>query len=228
VPYGTKSADVVTRYSVKNAEFLMAQNIKMLVIACNTASAFALPTLERTFGVPVLGVIQPGAAAAIQRTRNGHVGVIGTPGTVGSGAYQRALQALRPDVRVDARACPLFVPLVEEGWTEGAVPQLVAKQYLGSFAASGVDTLVLGCTHYPLLRAVIAETVGKSVALVDSAEATAEAVERQLAAAGALADASQKPRHAFFVTDVPQRFLEVGARFLGVPIASAEQVDLSF
>ncbi|RKH02153.1 glutamate racemase [Corallococcus sp. CA053C] len=210
VPYGTKSGEVVTRYSLKNAEFLLERGIKLLVVACNTASAAALPALSATLPVPVLGVI-------------------GTPGTIRSGAYQRALEAGQPNVSVKARACPLFVPLAEEGWTTGDVPLLVAREYLAGFARDGVDTLVLGCTHYPLLKGVIAEVVGPHVSLVDSAEATAEAVAELLGARGLLApESSTTPEHAYFVTDVPERFVEVGARFLGRPIPSAEQVDLRF
>jgi glutamate racemase len=227
VPYGTKSADVVTRYAVKNAEFLLARDIKLLVVACNTASSVALPALERALAVPVVGVIAPGAGAAISRTRSGRVGVIGTPGTIRSGAYQRALEQLRPDVRVSVKACPLFVPLAEEGWTEGEVPRLVAREYLAGFSGEGVDVLVLGCTHYPLLRGVISGVVGEGIALVDSAEATAAAVRARLIASGSLAE-GRAPGHAFYVTDVPDRFREVGARFLGRAIPSAELVDLAF
>lgn len=229
VPYGTKSGEVVTRYSLKNAEFLLERGIKLLVVACNTASAAALPALEAALPVPVVGVIQPGAQAALERTRGGGVGVIGTPGTIRSGAYQRALEAANPNVKVKARACPLFVPLAEEGWTTGDVPLLTAREYLGEFARDGVDTLVLGCTHYPLLKGVIAEVVGPDVALVDSAEATALAVAALLARKELLAPATAGgPSHAYYVTDVPERFMEVGARFLGRPIDSAEQVDLKF
>ncbi|MCK8497108.1 glutamate racemase [Myxococcus fulvus] len=230
VPYGTKSGEVVTRYSLKNAEFLLERGIKLLVVACNTASAAALPALEASLPVPVVGVIQPGASTALSRTRGGGVGVIGTPGTIRSGAYQRALEAGGPRVRVKARACPLFVPLAEEGWTTGDVPLLTAREYLGDFARDGVDTLVLGCTHYPLLKGVIAEVVGPDVALVDSAEATAQAVAALLEQKGLLAPATgqKPPSHDYFVTDVPERFMEVGARFLGRPITHAEQVDLKF
>ncbi|WP_224366834.1 glutamate racemase [Hyalangium versicolor] len=228
VPYGTKSGEVVTRYSLKNAQFLLERGIKLLVVACNTASAVALPALSSALPVPVLGVIAPGARAALQRTKGGGVGVIGTPGTIKSGAYQRELQAAEPHVRVKARACPLFVPLAEEGWTVGEVPHLVAREYLADFAREGVDTLVLGCTHYPLLKGVIAEVVGPSMALVDSAEATAEAVAELLTQRELLAPEGSPTTHGYYVTDVPERFVEVGARFLGRPIPSAEQVDLSF
>jgi glutamate racemase len=229
VPYGTKSGEVVTRYSLKNAAFLMERGLKLLVVACNTASAVALPALEAALPVPVVGVIAPGARAALRRTRGGAIGIIGTPGTIRSGAYQRELAAAGPGgLRVRARACPLFVPLAEEGWVTGEVPRLVAREYLSDFTREGVDTLVLGCTHYPLLKEVIAEAVGPGVALVDSAEATADAVAQLLEQKGLLAPPGRTPTHASFVTDVPERFMEVGARFLGRPLRGAEQVDLSF
>jgi glutamate racemase len=228
VPYGTKSADVVTRYSVKNAEVLLEYGIKLLVVACNTASAVALPELGRRLPIPVLGVIEPGAHAAAQASKSGHIAVIGTPGTIKSGAYQRALAAERPDLEVQALTCPLFVPLAEEGWVEGEVPTLVARQYLDGLRYSHVDTLVLGCTHYPLLSKVIAEAVGPKVALVDSAKATAQRAaellsERDLLKAGL----SSVERH-YLVTDVPDRFIEVGGRFLGRALSGARQVDLKF
>ena len=230
VPYGTKSGEVVTRYSLKNAEFLLERGIKLLVVACNTASAVALPALSAALPVPVLGVIGPGARAALRRTQGGGVGVIGTPGTIRSGAYQRELESAAGarGVKVRARACPLFVPLAEEGWVSGDVPRLVAREYLADFTGGGVDTLVLGCTHYPLLKDIITEVVGPHVALVDSAEATAEAVAALLTERRLLAPGGGAVSHHSFVTDVPERFMEVGARFLGRPLASAEQVDLSF
>ena len=228
VPYGTKSGAVVTRYSVKNAEVLRREGVKLLVVACNTASAVALPALRAQLNIPVVGVIEPGAEAAVRASEGGAIGVIGTPGTIRSGAYQRALEALRPGVRVLARACPLFVPLAEEGWLDGDVPRLVAREYLAPFRKGEVEALVLGCTHYPLLRDVIAEEAGQAVRLVDSAEATAEAVERLLGAQGLLAPAGAQAEHRFFVTDVPERFAEVGARFLGRPIETAEQIDITY
>lgn len=226
VPYGTKSGEVVTRYSLANARFLLEREIKLLVVACNTASAVALPALSRMIPVPVVGVIEPGARSAAARTRDGRVGIIGTPGTIGSGAYQRALQEAKPGALVRARACPLFVPLAEEGWTHGEVPRLVAREYLADMREAGVDTLVLGCTHYPLLHGIIAEEMGPGVTLVDSAAAVADAVEAQLRAREMLAPRDGTPAHAYFVTDVPHRFLEVGARFLGRPLPHAEQIDI--
>ena len=227
VPYGTKSAEVVTRYSVANGRFLIAQDVKLLVVACNTASAVGVEALAKELPIPVIGVIEPGAKVAAAKTKTGRVGVIGTPGTVRSGAYQRALESARPDIVVKARACPLFVPLAEEGWTKGEVPSLVAREYLSELAASDVDTLVLGCTHYPLLKGVISAVMGDGVTLVDSADAVAEAVEAALGGASLLARRGADPTHAFFVTDVPHRFLEVAARFLGRPVTHAEQIDIA-
>jgi len=164
----------------------------------------------------------------VRASPRGAIGVIGTPGAIRSGAYQRALEALRPGVQVLSRACPLFVPLAEEGWLEGDVPRMVAREYLAPFRGGEVEALVLGCTHYPLLRDVIAQEAGEGVRLVDSAEATAEAVERLLGGQGLLAPAGAPAAHRFFVTDVPERFAEVGARFLGRPIAQAEQIDIHY
>lgn len=227
VPYGTKSPDVVTRYSLKNAELLMEHGIKLLVVACNTASSVALPALSAALQVPVLGVIGPGAAAAARATRTGRVGVIGTEGTIASGAYQRALVEARPDIVTATAACPLFVPLAEEGWTEGEVPELVARRYLMPLLEQRIDTLVLGCTHYPLLESVIGRAAGSGVTLVDSAHATAQRAEALLAEQD-LRHAGTVGQHTFLVTDVPGRFERVGSRFFGQPISAARQVDLRF
>jgi glutamate racemase len=227
VPYGTKSPDVVTRYSLKNAELLMEHGIKLLVVACNTASSVALPALSKALPVPVLGVIGPGAAAAAHATRTGRVGVIGTEGTIASGAYQRALLEARADIHAVTQACPLFVPLAEEGWTEGDVPELAAKRYLVPLLEQRIDTLVLGCTHYPLLQAVISRAAGPEVTLVDSAHATSERAAMLLAETG-LRHEGGKAEHTFLVTDVPGRFEKVGSRFFGQPISAARQVDLRF
>jgi glutamate racemase len=227
VPYGSKSAEVVTRYSLRNAGFLLEQGIKLLVVACNTATAFALPELQHTLKIPVVGVVEPGAAAAAQRTQNGRVGVIGTAGTVSSGAYQRALARLAPQAQVTAQACPLFVPLAEEGWLTGEVPRRVAETYLAPLIQARVDTLVLGCTHYPLLKEVIADVMGPGAQLVDSAEATAEVVAQRLAELGAQGAPESQGAARYFVTDSAERFAEVASRFLGAPIPGAQHVDIS-
>ena len=172
LPYGTKSAETVTRYALRASRFLFDHDIKLLVVACNTASAAALPALEQALPVPVIGVVGPGARAAERRT-HGRVGVIGTESTIASGAYHRALLALRPDLEVVALPCPLFVPLAEEGWFDHPITREVARIYLAPMSAAGVDTLILGCTHYPLLRDAIAAGIGAGVLLVDSASSVA-------------------------------------------------------
>ena len=226
VPYGTRSKEVVTRYAVLCARHLAARGIKMLVVACNTVSADSLPALADALPIPVVGVIEPGARAAAAKTRGGTIAVLGTPGTVASGAYQSALRRLAPLSSVVARACPLFVPLAEEGWTEGEVPRLVAERYLGDLRRGGVDTVLLGCTHYPLLANVIAEVMGPGPALVDSAQATADAVAQLLQARGLLRNGTAA-WHRTICTDLPDRFHRMAERFLGWPVESVEAVDLS-
>jgi glutamate racemase len=223
-PYGTKSAETVIRYSIENVEFLVEKHVKLVVVACNTASAVALAALAARFPVPVIGVIEPGARAALARTKRGRIGVIGTESTIASGAYTRALRTLGAAVEIYTRACPLLVPLAEEGWTEGPVARAVVETYLASLKKSSIDTLVLGCTHYPLLRGVIAEVMGPAVALVDSAEETARAVAALLASRG-LARADGAGTTSFFVTDVPDRFIRIGQRFLGARLESAVRIE---
>jgi glutamate racemase len=220
-PYGTKSSDVVRRYSFENTEFLVDKGIKLLVVACNTSTAMALEALQARYDVPVVGVIEPGAVAAARATRNRKVGVIATEGTIRSGEYTRALRRLRPDLEIYTRACPLFVPLAEEGWVDNEVAQLAARSYLGSLAQSGIDTLILGCTHYPLLRAVIRATIGRGVRLIDSGVVTATAVQAALDERG-LRRSGRAGAGSFFVTDAPERFMKVGARFLGTPVDAVQ------
>jgi glutamate racemase len=226
VPYGTRSGEVVTRYALLSARHLSRCGVKALVVACNTVSAFSLPALADALPIPVIGVIEPGAQAAAARTRGGTIAVLGTPATVASGAYQAALRRLAPLSPVVARACPLFVPLAEEGWTEGEVPRLVAERYLADLRRTGVDTVVLGCTHYPLLARAIAEVLGPQVAIVDSADATAEATESLLKSRHLLRKPDSPARHRTLCTDVPDRFRSVAERFLGRPVESVELVDL--
>lgn len=220
-PYGTKSADVVRRYSFENTEFLVDKGIKMLVVACNTSTAVALEALQERYAIPVVGVIEPGAVAAARTTRNRKVGVVATEGTIRSGEYTRALRRLRPDLEIYTRACPLFVPLAEEGWVDNEVAGLAARAYLGSLAQSGIDTLILGCTHYPLLRAVIRDTIGRSVRLIDSGVVTAAVVQEVLTQRRLLRRA-RAGAGSFFVTDAPERFMKVGARFLGGPVDAVQ------
>jgi len=240
VPYGAKSAATVSRYAGQCARFLGERGIKALVVACNTASALAMDTLHGLLDpsdVPVLGVIEPGAVEACRVSRHGRVGVIGTASTIRSGAYARAIAAIRPDFTVSSAACPLFVPLVEEGWSaaDDAVTLGVARRYLEPMRAARVDTLILGCTHYPLLRGVI-EAVLPGAALVDSGAAVAGDLERALArlglgaaggTAGAAAGSGQATHQAeYYVTDDPARFREVGERFLGHPITGPHLAEL--
>ena len=236
LPYGSKSQETVRRYARQAAGKLVERGVKLLVIACNTASAVAVDDLREAFApLPVIGVIEPGAEAACASSQTGHVLVTGTEGTVEGGAYQRALLRRRPDLQIDAVACPLFVALAEEGWVSGPIAEAVARRYLEAELhgpdRTRVDTVVLGCTHFPVLRPVLAEVCGAGVTLVDSAETTASAVARALAAAG-LARSPGEPEAGqairFLATDAPSRFARVGAVFLGHPIRvdDVELVDL--
>ena len=216
VPYGPKSPATVVRYSQQIAAFLLQQRVKAIVIACNTATAHALDTLQREVPVPVVGVVEPGARAAVRATRNKHIGVIGTTGTVNSGAYARAIARIEPEAIVTTTACPLFVPLVEEGWMEHPATRMIAESYLAPMRMAGVDTLVLGCTHYPLLSAVIGDVVGSAVTLVDSAAETALALRAVLTERGLVASGSAVGlAHRFVATDAPEAFRRVGQRFIG-------------
>jgi len=223
-PYGTKSPEVVARYACENTDFLMARGLKMLVVACNTASAVALDVLRERYELPVVGVIEPGAQEAVRRSTNRRIGVIGTEATIASGAYTQALRALDPNLEVYTRACPLFVPLVEEGWVDNEVARATIALYLGSLKHSGIDTLILGCTHYPLLKNSLAEFLGPEVCLIDSAEETAKVVRGTLASYG-LARRKGSGGASFFVTDIPDRFVKVGARFLGQQVEPAVRVE---
>lgn len=227
VPYGPKSADTVRRYSLEIMEWLLSQGVKAVVVACNTSTAHALDALRAASPVPVIGVIEPGARAAVAAAGSAPVGVIGTAGTIGSGAYEREIRRLAPGAEVVARACPLFVPLVEEGWFDHPATRLVAAEYLAPLRERGVGSLVLGCTHYPLLKPLLQDAMGSSVRLIDSAEETARAVQGALAEAGLSAPAGTGAvTHRFAVSDDPLRFRNVGARFLGGRLGHAEVVTL--
>jgi len=226
VPYGTKSPDTVIRYSQEIASFLIKRDIKLLIVACNTASAVALPALRRILPIPVVGVIEPGAKRAVETTRSGIIGVIGTSGTIRSSAYSRAIKRLNPDISVLARPCPLFVPLAEEGWTDNDVAQMTAHLYLKELREAAVDTLVLGCTHYPLLKKIIGEAMGSEVILVDSAEETARTVAAILREKNLLRPPAEQGNHHYYVTDVPAGFIRVGNRFLGGKLGDVYQVSL--
>jgi len=223
VPYGPKSADTVRRYSREIADWLSEQHVKAIVVACNTATAHALGMLQEQEPVPVIGVVEPGARAAIAATRSGRIGVIGTAGTIASGAYERAIQAAGPGSQVVAIACPLFVPLVEEGWLQSEATRLVAEEYLAPLRAAGVDTLVLGCTHYPLLKPLLSEVMGPGVCLIDSAAETAAEARRTLDARHLMASPVATPHHRFVASDDPAQFLREGQSFLGTTIETVEK-----
>jgi glutamate racemase len=226
VPYGTKSPETVTRYAHEITSFLVRRDIKLLVVACNTASAVALPSLKRHFPIPVVGVIEPGARRAVEVSKSGRIGVIGTAGTIRSSAYTRAIKRLSPEAEVLTRACPLFVPLAEEGWVDNQVARLTAQSYLQELKDAGIDTLVLGCTHYPLLKPIIAEVMGPGVTLVDSAAETALTVAGILARKKMLRPASETGNHHYYVSDIPAGFIRVGNRFLGGRLGDVYQVNL--
>lgn len=219
VPYGGKSRETIERYSEEIAQLLVSEGAKVVVVACNSASALALPRLRQRQTVPVEGVIDPGVAAALGATRSGHVAVIGTKATIGSGAYERNLRAARADIRVTSMACPLLVPLIEEGLLDDPVTDAVLARYLGGLRETDVDTLVLGCTHYPLLAPAIARAVGPGIALVDSAANCAAAVARLLSDRGLAASEAAEGSLKLGFTDPPDRFLEVAGRALGLDTA---------
>ena len=222
VPYGGKSAATVQRYSLEIADLLLRENAKTVVVACNTASALALPRLEETLPITVTGVILPGARAAIEKTLTGHIGVIGTRATIASGAYERALRSLNADIRVTARACPLLVPLIEEGWLESPITDEIILQYLAPLMSDGVDTLVLGCTHYPLLRNAIARLVGDKIALVDSAKNCALAVRDLLQRENLCAPVTDCGQLQVALTDPPDAFLRVAREALQLDVGEVE------
>ena len=217
VPYGSKSKEAVTRYSTAIARFLADLGVKALVVACNTSSALALPQIRKAVSVPVIGVIEPGVEAAAQVMRAGRVGIIGTEATIASGAYEAALKQRLPRLKIAAAACPLFVPLVEEGWWDHKVTREVARLYLKPLRRQRLETLILGCTHYPVLRNTLHKVVVAKVRLIDSAEQTALETERRLSALGLRCCKGPAARR-YFVSDAPQRFLRLAPRFLGAPV----------
>lgn len=226
VPYGPKSPDTIQRYSREISAYLLGQGVKAIVIACNTATAHALSALRDELSVPVIGVAEPGAQAAVSSSKSGRIGVIGTTGTVKSGAYDRAIHAIAPTAQVTSRPCPLFVPLVEEGWLDTEPTRLIAREYLTPLHDAHVDAVVLGCTHYPLLKPVIKEVLGGRVSLVDPAEQTAAETKRVLAARGMRAPAGHAPTYRFVASDAPEQFLRMGQRFLGATIEHVETLTL--
>ena len=224
VPYGPKSPQVVRAYAAEDTEVLLAHNVKMIVVACNTVSAVALDVVQKHSRVPVVGVIVPGAEAAAAASRKKRVGVIGTAGTVLSQAYENAIRQADPEIKVFSKACPLFVPLAEEGWVDHKATELIAREYLFPLTIEKIDTLVLGCTHYPLLRRIITTALNNSVQLIDSGEAAAITVGKVLDENGLRNPSKMKPNLQFFVSDIPNKFTEVGERFLGQKLGIVHRV----
>ena len=222
VPYGPKAPATVRRYSREIATFLERQGVKAIVVACNTATAHALTALRSELAVPVIGVIEPGARAAVAATRSGNIGVIGTAGTIRSGAYERAIRELAPEARITAQPCPLFVPLVEEGWLNTDATRLIARKYLEPLGDASVDTVVLGCTHYPLLKPVLSDVLGAEVRLIDSAAETAAETRRLLADRDIEAPPAGEPVRRFIASDDSGQFLRLGQRFLGRTLDAVE------
>ena len=223
IPYGTKGPDTIRHYARQIVRFLIQkEKVKAVVVACNTSSAWALQDMRKAFSIPILGVIEPGAYAAVEVTRNGRIGVIGTEGTIQSGAYPEAIHHLMPQSKVIVKACPLFVPLVEEGKLSGPVAESIVREYLRPLLKARIDTLLLGCTHYPLLKRTISKVAGKKVKIVDSAEETARSLHRNLDMHGI--ELSGHGGGTFYVSDLSRKFKENAQRFLGKNIAKVEKI----
>jgi glutamate racemase len=227
LPYGTKSKETVILYSIECLKFLLSKKVKMIVVACNTASSVAVPFLQKITKLPVEGVLNPGSKSASERTKNNRIGVIGTLGTVKSNAYKKAIKKINPSVNVYSQPCSLFVQLAEDGWTDNKIALLTAQEYLKNLNKCNIDTLILGCTHYPILKNTISKVVGKNVTLIDSGEETAKSVKRTLEDKNMLNTQKKKGAHKFFVTDFPNNFKQISERFLGRNIRDVKKVKLS-
>ncbi|MHB2155038.1 glutamate racemase [Calditrichota bacterium GD2] len=225
IPYGTKSKRLIQQFALEDALFLLQFNIKFLVVACNTASSSALEILKERLNIPVVGVVEPGAQAAVERTRNKKIGVIGTSATIGSSSYTKSILKLMPDAQVLGRPCPLLVPLVEEGWLDGEVTRLTLKKYLAPLMEQKVDTIILGCTHYPLLEPTIQDILGPDVSLIDSGKETARVVKETLMSLKLVNSGGKPGADLYFVSDSARQFAEVGSRFLGRPLENVQRID---
>jgi len=224
VPYGIKSPEAIVRFSKQNVHVLLHHRVKMIVVACNSSSAYALGALKKTFNLPIVGVIEPGAQKALETTRKKIVGVIATPATINSRVYCQKIRKLDPAIRVISQPCPLFVPLVEEGWFRHKVTVAVAREYLKKIKSAQADTLILGCTHYPLLKKVLADVLGRRITLVDSAHEVALEVKRILSTMGLSVKRQRKGRHRFLVSDAPTHFKKTAKSFLGTDIKKVSRV----
>ena len=226
VPYGNKSKDTVIRFSIQNANFLISLNVKMIVVACNTSSSYSLPMLKRRYNIPVVGVVGPGTKEAASITKNMKIGVMGTKATIASGVYESELRRIKPKADVTSVSCPLLVPLVEEGWLKGDITIAIANRYLRSFKKKNVDTVILGCTHYPLLKSIIRRVLGKDVSIIDSATQVAKMVKHIMHKKKLCAGKRDRGRYRFYVSDEPGLFRKIGTRFLGGKIVDVKKVDI--
>ena len=225
LPYGTKSEKLIRQYALEDAAFLLQFGIKMLVVGCNSASAAALDLLQDKLSIPVTGVIEPGVSAAVSISRKKRIGVIGTTATISSQAYDKSIYSSDRQIEVFGQPCPLLVPLVEEGWLEDEITRMTIHKYLDPLLQKDIDVIILGCTHFPVIKALIQDVVGKSVTLIDSGEETAKKVSETLKSSDILKKNSKKGYLKVYVSDIPGKFSEIGTRFLGKPVVNAERVD---
>ena len=231
-PYGPRSKEIIIQFTAQDVAFLVERDVKFIVCACNSSSAVALDEIRKNYNIEMIGVIEPGAKAAVERTKNGRIGVIGTNATIGSNAYAHIIHHINPDLKVFSLACPLFVPLVEEAYIDKEATYLIARDYLQTMLDVDIDTLVLGCTHYPLLKHVIAEVMGEEVTLIDSGEETAREAQRMLAEANLLNPSLSQPpppegSRKYYVSDVPAKFERMASRFLGHEVENNTRVDIT-
>jgi glutamate racemase len=223
VPYGTKSTQTIINFAGQDTEFLITKDVKLIVVGCNTVSSTALDVLLTNYTLPIIGVLEPGARAAALNTENNKVGVIGTPATIKTNAYPRKIRDYKSDAMIFSQACPLFVPLVEEGWENTEIALLTARQYLAPLLAQEIDTLVLGCTHYPLLKDTIRRVSGDQVKLIDSAEQTAQQVRQLLTDLNLMSPPGNPGNHKFYLSDIPPNFIGMAERFLGEPLSHVQR-----
>jgi glutamate racemase len=226
VPYGTKSKETVTKYSFQCINFLLEKKVKAIVVACNTASAASLDAIKQGYDIPIVGVVEPGAIAACGVTKLNKIGIIGTEGTVSSGAYEKEINIINDDVKMELKACPLFVPIVEEGWQDTEIAKLTAKEYLEGLKEKGIDALVMACTHYPLLENTIGEIMGEGINLVNPAFETAKALKEVLHQLNIHSKSGKSSNYEFYVSDNPVKFKKVGENFLRKPISYVQKIDI--
>ncbi len=226
VPYGSKSNETVIEYSLQDAQFLISKNVKLIIVACNTASSIAINKLKERFTIPIIGMIEPGTQLALKSTKNGRIGVIGTDATINNKAYSSELNRIENNLEIIEKPCPLFVPIAEEGWLDHEATKLIAKEYLQDLIDFGVDTVILGCTHYPLLSGVIQEVMGEDVTLIDSGMAASLEVEDYLNGRGVRNDSNQLGTLEFYVSDLPAKFKAVAERFLGTEVKHIEKINI--